>query len=428
MTTSTTTRAAANASTTSSSTFPQSRSELLLAKRQSSLDHENGDDFDSRNDDDSMIARSKKHHHAPQSSSSSSSSSSPRRSKIKKSHVMIFFLVVFLMTVATMELDWMKILSWTTTQLASGTVQTKQNFPSLQSSLSSSSPFPPGYYVYTRRGRSMTFTETEELSRTWGTWNCTNRSSASSSSLLSSSSSLDFYSLFENRDVPLDQFPSTAWQRNGTYVTEFLQQAIALVNRTMESILVEYGKAARFGRDDDKKENDEWNTKLRWAMFDVDRFENDFFTTTTTTGSPPNIYDKSHGGWTTHRTWIHGLQRRLWHAILTEDSFVVVVGGHSAAAGQGNQFQQSYALQVQRILEPVLARLGVATEARNMAHGGLGTVQSALASKSIYGPDVDLLVWDSGMTEPNGAHVDLFARQVRQSSAVGGVAACLMEG
>jgi hypothetical protein len=256
----------------------------------------------------------------------------------------------------------------------------------------------------------MTLVETEELSRTWGAWTCTNRRSsiASSSSSSSLSSSLDFYSQFENRDVPLDQFPSTSWQRNGTYVTEFLQQAIALVNRTMEAILVEYGKAARFGEGEG---NDEWNTKLRWAMFDLDRFENDYFTTTTTTGSPPNIYDKSHGGWTTQRTWIDGLQRRLWHAILTEDSFVVVVGGHSAAVGRGNQFLQSYALQVQRLLEPVLARLGVAMEARNMAQGGLGTVQSALASKSIYGPDVDLLVWDSGMTEPNGAHVDLFARQ-----------------
>jgi hypothetical protein len=405
----TTTRAATTASTTSSSTLPHSSSRVLLAKRQSSsLDQESFDALDENGNDEPTGNPWKKRPHPSQPQSSSSSSSSSRRqSKLKNSSVMILFLVVILMTVAGMELDWMTILSWTTTRLASGTIQTKHQSP-LPSLQSSSSSLRPSYYVYTRRGRSMTLVETEELSRTWGAWTCTNRRSSIGSS--SSSSSLDFYSQFENRDVPLDQFPSTSWQRNGTYVTEFLQQAIALVNRTMEAILVEYGKAARFGgNDDDKEKNDEWNTKLRWAMFEVDRFDNDYFSTAT--GSPPSIYDKSHGGWTTHRTWIDGLQRRLWHAILTEDSFVVVVGGHSAAAGQGNQFLQSYALQVQRILEPVLARLGVAMEARNMAQGGLGTVQSALASKSIYGPDIDLLVWDSGMTEPNGAHVDLFARQ-----------------
>jgi hypothetical protein len=59
-----------------------------------------------------------------------------------------------------------------------------------------------------------------------------------------------------------------------------------------------------------------------WAMmghvFAVDdRFDYDYFGTTT--GSPPSIYDKSHTS----------------HAILTEDSFIVVVAGHSAAAGQG---------------------------------------------------------------------------------------------
>ena len=84
--------------------------------------------------------------------------------------------------------------------------------------------------------------------------------------------------------------------------------------------------------------------------------------------------------------------------------------------------------QVQTILEPVFARLGVKHEARNLANGGLGkcsflaprnyqillistyvvfllfrlsfpfagTLQHGLASASIYGPDVDILMWDAG--------------------------------
>ena len=43
--------------------------------------------------------------------------------------------------------------------------------------------------------------------------------------------------------------------------------------------------------------------------------------------------------------------------------------------------------------------------------GGLGTVQNGIAGGSIYGPDVDVLIWDSGMTEPDTAHKDLFFRQ-----------------
>lgn len=43
--------------------------------------------------------------------------------------------------------------------------------------------------------------------------------------------------------------------------------------------------------------------------------------------------------------------------------------------------------------------MGVRHQSRNYGMGGLGTVQNGIAGGSIYGPDVDLLVWDSGMTE-----------------------------
>ena len=68
-------------------------------------------------------------------------------------------------------------------------------------------------------------------------------------------------------------------------------------------------------------------------------------------------------------------------------------------------------MQVQRIMEPIFARLGVRHESRNLANGGMGTLQNALAAGSIYGPDVDILMWDSAMTETKDRDIDLFARQ-----------------
>lgn len=44
--------------------------------------------------------------------------------------------------------------------------------------------------------------------------------------------------------------------------------------------------------------------------------------------------DRGDGGWTTKRSF-NGLVRRLLHAMMTQDTFTVVMGGHSAAAGQG---------------------------------------------------------------------------------------------
>lgn len=44
--------------------------------------------------------------------------------------------------------------------------------------------------------------------------------------------------------------------------------------------------------------------------------------------------------------------------------------------------------------------------------GGLGTIQSVMGARDIYGSDVDILIWDSSMTEPTKTpDFDLFARQ-----------------
>ena len=57
-----------------------------------------------------------------------------------------------------------------------------------------------------------------------------------------------------------------------------------------------------------------------------------------TISEPPEKYgkrgDRGNGGWTTTRSF-KGLVRRLLHAMMTQDTFTVVLGGHSAAVGQG---------------------------------------------------------------------------------------------
>jgi hypothetical protein len=96
---------------------------------------------------------------------------------------------------------------------------------------------------------------------------------------------------------------------------------------------------------------------------------------------------------------------------MTNDSFTVVLGGHSAAAGHGNHFHQSYVMQFHHIMAPIFARLGVQLITRNLSQGGLGTLHNVMGAGSLYGNEIDLLLWDSGMTENTPAHIDLFIRQ-----------------
>jgi hypothetical protein len=77
-----------------------------------------------------------------------------------------------------------------------------------------------------------------------------------------------------------------------------------------------------------------------------------------------------------------------------------------------NHFKQSYTMQFHKVMEPVFSYLGVQLISRNLAQGGLGTIQSALGSADIYGDEVDFMVWDSGMTEGrDGKAVDMYGRQ-----------------
>ena len=54
-------------------------------------------------------------------------------------------------------------------------------------------------------------------------------------------------------------------------------------------------------------------------------------------------------------------------------------------------------MQFHKVMYPVFARLGVKLITRNIGMGGLGTAHNAMGSGSIYGSEVDILMWDSGM-------------------------------
>jgi hypothetical protein len=209
----------------------------------------------------------------------------------------------------------------------------------------------------------------------------------------------DYCGQYANRDIPGDEFPDEAWQGDAVFVNHIVNDAEELVSRAMEAIFVEYGHGHKTKAED---------LAERLKMFHWDKL--DLLTQT----SPPNKYtkhgDRGNGGWTTERS-LNGLVRRLLHAIMTNDTFTVVLGGHSAAAGHGNHFRQSYMMQFHKILAPIFARLGVKLVTKNMSQGGLGTIHNAMGMGSLYGNETDLLLWDSGMTERGKRDIELFLRQ-----------------
>jgi hypothetical protein len=209
----------------------------------------------------------------------------------------------------------------------------------------------------------------------------------------------DYCGQYPNRDVPGDDFPDEAWQNDAVFVNHLINDAEQLVSRAMEAIFVEYGHGKPLKAEE---------LAERMKMFNWDKV--DLATRTSAPIKYSKRGDRGNGGWTTARS-LDGLVRRLLHAIMTNDTFTVVMGGHSAAAGHGNHFHQSYMMQFHKILAPIFARLGVKLVTRNMGQGGLGTVHNALGAGSLYGDEIDLLLWDSGMTEPNPGHQDLFLRQ-----------------
>lgn len=192
------------------------------------------------------------------------------------------------------------------------------------------------------------------------------------------------------RDMKNGDFPEKAWQMDEKYVKDFIAEARKLVDRVREGIYSEYGHP--------KTDNEE-EMKQRDASFaiTVDEAAN---------GST------NRGGWAAiNKRGLDAYARKLLHAMITNDEFYYIMGGHSAAAGHGNNFHQVYMMEHANIMEPVLHKLGVRLITRNLAMGGLGTIHYSLGAKTLYG-EADVMMWDSSMTEKGGADQDLFHKQV----------------
>ena len=164
-----------------------------------------------------------------------------------------------------------------------------------------------------RLERPLTQNQRDALTKEWGKWSFVDKQA-------STRPEPSFMDDFPNRDVPSDKFPSKAWQKDPVYLKDFLDEGLALVDRAMEAIMSEYG----CGKKD--KPNDDFETREKTTfglqMVDMATFKG--------TGKvlPRN------GGWTDQKSF-DGLVRRVLHAIMTQDTFTLILSGHSAAAGHG---------------------------------------------------------------------------------------------
>uniref|UniRef100_A0A7S2XME9 Uncharacterized protein n=1 Tax=Attheya septentrionalis TaxID=420275 RepID=A0A7S2XME9_9STRA len=76
------------------------------------------------------------------------------------------------------------------------------------------------------------------------------------------------------------------------------------------------------------------------------------------------------------------------------------LGGHSAAAGHGNLYSQSYTAELERLGRQVFGPLGINFEGRNYAMGSMSSApEVAMCFKEIFGTDVDIIGWDYGLTD-----------------------------
>ena len=72
----------------------------------------------------------------------------------------------------------------------------------------------------------------------------------------------------------------------------------------------------------------------------------------------------------------------------TFSNFVWATGGHSASAGHGNLFNESYTANMERATKPVFEAVGIEFEGRNFAMGGMESApEFSLCQESIFGVD-----------------------------------------
>jgi hypothetical protein len=143
--------------------------------------------------------------------------------------------------------------------------------------------------TYKRRGQPRSDDNRQAMTEKWGSWTVIDDKERPTD---------DYYATYPTRDIPRADFPSNAWQIDKDYLSKFLPESIALVQRAQEAILAEYGKT-------------EGSWEERAKMFEVTAIDE------ASGADAKNSDAKKKGGWTTKKSWA-GLKRRLLHAIMTE--------------------------------------------------------------------------------------------------------------
>jgi hypothetical protein len=113
--------------------------------------------------------------------------------------------------------------------------------------------------------------------------------------------------------------------------------------------------------------------------------------------------DRSTLSWTRFR---RKLIMKLLQTTMTDQNVMVplvwATGGHSATAGHGNFYNESYTAYLGQAAKSVFRAVGIQFVARGYAMGGTAAApEIALCAKEIFGADIDVLVWDFGMTDGN---------------------------
>ena len=98
----------------------------------------------------------------------------------------------------------------------------------------------------------------------------------------------------------------------------------------------------------------------------------------------------------------------------SSSTFTMAFGGYSVTVGRGNHFEQSYPFIMQAILKPIFEEyFHLDLVVRNSAIGGIPSFPYGFCLPNFLGDDADVVSWDYGMNEGNGA--EAFEAYVRQS-------------
>ncbi len=94
---------------------------------------------------------------------------------------------------------------------------------------------------------------------------------------------------------------------------------------------------------------------------------------------------------------------RLHRAREEKRPFRVAFGGYSVTAGRGNQFEQSFPFQLQRVLETAFKVSGIPElHVRNAAIGGCPAFPYGWCMTNFWGTEPDVVSWDYSMNEAGG--------------------------